>query len=143
MTDYLLESIKGHEGFRTKAYKDTVGVWTIGYGTNLQVLAIDEPLASKWLQSSIESARLHAQSTPEWALMTGPRRDVIVEMIYNMGPTSYDGFLNTRRAMREGRYADAANGMLESKWALQVGTRARRLAAQMKEGRPWQVLGVP
>ena len=28
-----LEALKEHEGFRDKAYLDTGGVWTIGYGT--------------------------------------------------------------------------------------------------------------
>lgn len=34
----------------------------------------------------------------------------------------------------QGRYADAANHMLESKWARQVGPRASRLARMMREG---------
>jgi lysozyme len=37
-------------------------------------------------------------------------------------------------AVREGRYDDAAAGMLRSKWAGQVGERAKRLAALMREG---------
>ena len=31
----LVDVIKKHEGCRLDMYKDTVGVWTIGYGHNL------------------------------------------------------------------------------------------------------------
>ena len=37
-------------------------------------------------------------------------------------------------ALQDGRYADAAKAMLDSKWAKQVGDRARRLAQQMESG---------
>jgi lysozyme len=140
--DRLLDSTKIHEGLRLKAYKDTVGVWTIGYGTNLQTLEIEEPLAAEWLAKKLGEAQTFAQTLPEWATLSDIRRAVVVEMIYNLGPHGYHGFVNTRRAMAEGRYQDASNGMLASRWALQVGRRARRLAAQMREGRPWQELQV-
>jgi lysozyme len=32
ITQQTLDMIKKHEGFRSKAYQDVVGVWTIGYG---------------------------------------------------------------------------------------------------------------
>lgn len=138
----LTESVKLHEGYREKAYKDTVGVWTIGYGTNLQTLEIDEALATKWLELRLNEAVGHAEKLPEYANLNYARQDVVVEMIYNLGPRGYEGFVNTRKAMEQGRYADAAKGMLASKWAEQVGRRARRLAAQMREGIPWQELQV-
>jgi lysozyme len=36
--------------------------------------------------------------------------------------------------MRQGRYADAADGMLNSAWSTQVGARATRLADMMAKG---------
>ncbi len=135
--DHLLESIKVHEGYRDRAYRDSVGVWTIGYGTNLQELEIDEPLAAEWLRRKIEEAKAHASKLPEWQTLDPVRRDVVVEMIYNLGPRGYEGFNNTRRAMEEGRYEAAAAGMLASRWAGQVGRRAQRLAAQMRTGLRW------
>lgn len=135
--DYLLESVKYHEGYRDTAYRDSVGVWTIGYGTNLQTLQIDRDLAEKWLVQRLDEAKLFASRLPEWAVLDGPRQDVVVEMIYNLGPSRYVLFANTRRAMLEGRFEDAANGMLASRWAEQVGRRAIRLAAQMRTGARW------
>lgn len=36
-SDVLLKSIRRFEGFRSKAYQDVKGVWTIGYGHTAQV----------------------------------------------------------------------------------------------------------
>jgi lysozyme len=134
---HLLRSIKEHEGLRLRAYQDTVGVWTIGYGQNLQVLEIDEALAEKWLNHKIDEAIRDAASLPEYAVMDEVRQDVLIELVYNMGLATVKKFVNTRRAMLEGRYDDAAAGMLQSKWARQVGKRADRLASQMKTGVRW------
>lgn len=134
---YLEDSIKYHEGFRRKAYLDSVGVWTIGYGTNLQTMEIDEELAAKLMRGKLNEARVHAEGLPEYRGLSDARRDVIVEMIYNLGPKGYEGFVNTRRAIAEGRFEAASSGMLASKWAKQVGRRAERLAAQMRTGLRW------
>lgn len=137
MANRLLESIKRHEGLRLRTYTDTVGVPTIGYGQNLLTLTIDEPTAAAWLAREVEKAAKFAATTPEWVGLDPVRRDVIVEMIYNLGQTGYAGFVNTRRAIQERRFEDAAQGMLASKWARQVGRRAVRLAEQMKTGVSW------
>lgn len=136
----LRDSVKLHEGYRSRAYKDSVGVWTVGYGQNLQVLEIDEPLAAEWLDKELAKATKFAETLPEWAVLDPVRRDVVVEMIYNLGERGYALFQNTRRAMQEGRYDRAAAGMRASKWAGQVGRRADRLVAQMEKGVPWQDL---
>ncbi len=44
-------------------------------------------------------------------------------------------FKNTLRAMREGRYKDAADGMAASAWYHQVKGRARELVEQMLTGK--------
>jgi lysozyme len=133
----LVASIKAHEGFRSKAYQDSVGVWTIGYGQNLQVLEIDRDTAERWLIREIEKAENFAAGLPEWKDLDQVRRDVVVEMVYNLGPRGYSYFVNTRQAIRDGNYEDAARRMLMSKWAVQVGPRAKRLAEQMRTGVRW------
>jgi lysozyme len=51
-----------------------------------------------------------------------------------MGLAGLLQFTNTLAAVREGRYEDAASGMLTSLWARQVGPRATRLAEMMRTG---------
>ena len=139
--EFLRKSVKGHEGYREKAYLDSVGVWTIGYGTNLQVLEIDEPTADAWLSRSLETAETGAESLPGYAHLNDARKAVLVEMVSNMGLATTRKFVNTLAAVAEGRYEDAANGMRVSRWASQVGRRARRLATQMETGEFWNEAG--
>lgn len=65
------------------------------------------------------------------------RRAVLVNMGFNLGVGGLLKFTRTLAALEEGDYAKAARLMLDSKWATQVGARARRLAAQMEYGQ-WQ-----
>ncbi len=62
------------------------------------------------------------------------RQDVLANMCFNMGIGTLMTFHNTLAAMHDQRWEDAAEGMLASKWASQVGARADRLAEQMRTG---------
>ncbi len=68
------------------------------------------------------------------------RQRVIANMCFNMGIGNAStgkgllGFKNTLAAMQRGSYSMAAAGMLNSKWATQVGARATRLARAMETG---------
>jgi lysozyme len=58
---------------------------------------------------------------------------VLVNMAFNMGGGLLS-FVNTLAAIQRGDYNAAANGMLASRWATQVGARATRLADMMRNG---------
>lgn len=64
LTPELIASVKLHEGYRARAYQDTVGVWTIGYGTNLQELEIGDELATEWLLNKLRQAETSAGGYP-------------------------------------------------------------------------------
>jgi len=130
-------SIKKHEGLRLKAYQDTVGVWTIGYGTNLQELEISPMLAEDLLQRGLDTAINDAETwagEDTWDALSATRKAVLIDMAYNMGLPTLMQFKNTRRHLQAGEYDDVAEHMLDSKWARQVGQRAQTLAQQMREG---------
>lgn len=131
----LLASIRGHEGLRLKAYQDTEGVWTIGYGRNLQELQIGAKLAEEWLQEDVAEAEKYARRFDEYyELDTEARRNVFVEMCFNLGPSRLGKFRKMLSAIRDHRWQDAAVEMLDSKWADQVGQRAVTLARLMEDG---------
>ena len=135
MDQRLVESVKRHEGWREKAYQDTEGIWTVGYGRNLQELTISKELGTQWLVEDIAEAMGYARGFEEWTkLNTDARRNVFVEMIFNMGPSRVAGFKNMLRAIKEQDWVKASEEMLDSRWARQVGRRADRLAKLMKEG---------
>jgi lysozyme len=145
ITPELLASTKIHEGRKLRAYQDTVGVWTIGYGTNLQELEIDDELATRWLYDMLRKALISARGYPWFNNLNQARKDVIVEMIYNLGLSRFDKFKDLKAALAESRFDVAADEMLDSKWADDVGDgpggkddRAERLARQMRAGEYWQ-----
>lgn len=123
------------EGLRLKPYRDTVGKLTIGIGRNLDDVGISQDEAMHLLDNDI--ARTTAaldKAIPWWRSLNDVRQRVVVNMAFNLGVAGLLGFKNTLAAMKAGRYADAAWGMLASKWATQVGERAKRLAAMMAKG---------
>lgn len=133
----LIAQLKIDEGCRLTAYKDTVGVWTVGYGH-----AHVAP-GTVWTQAKAEAVlisdvtehnALLAEKLPWIATLDPVRRRVLQNMAFNLGIAGLLGFKNTLEYVRTGQYDDAARNMLASKWARQVGDRAVRLAKQMRTG---------
>lgn len=134
LDEELVRSTAFNEGFRANAYQDTEGVWTIGYGTNVQELKITEALARVWLEQRLEEAQEEARRNGYLDGLNRARRNVVIEMIYNLGLSRFQTFTRFRAALRARNYTMAAAEMLDSKWAGQVGRRAERLADLMRTG---------
>src|SRR5687767_2864891 len=125
----LIEETADAEGLRLKAYRDSKGIWTIGYGTNLQELEIDRPTAYRWLVDKLQQSEREAQRFPWFAGLTDARKRAIVELIYNMGLPRVLGFVKFLTAMSQGDYVTARAEVLDSKWRVDVGdVRAKRIA---------------
>lgn len=123
-----------HEGKRNLMYTDSVGIPTIGIGHNLQKPISDKAVSVIFqddIQDTIKDLDTHL---PWWKTLSENRQLVIADMCFNLGITKLLQFNNTLKAMQEGRYNDAAEGMGNSKWAVQVGSRAVRLQKMMREG---------
>jgi len=128
-------SLKKHEGLKLRAYQDTEKVWTIGYGTNLQTLRIDDELAERWLGEGIRSATVSAKMFPEWQYLdTDARQNAFCEMVYNLGPMRLSGFRKMLDAIKVQDWKTVAKEALDSKWATQVGQRAVTLIAMLQTG---------
>jgi lysozyme len=131
----LIESLKKHEGFRARAYKDTEGHWTVGYGRNLEAMVVSEKQAGIWLSEDAAAAINEAERFPEYAsLDTTARQNAFVEMVFNLGRPKLMQFRKMLAAIRERDFGRAAVEMLDSKWARQVGRRAEVLATMMRTG---------
>lgn len=129
----LIEQNKLHEGFRENVYMCPTGHATIGYGLNLDA-GIDEELAEFILEHQL--TKLYARwFAHRWFYeLDEVRRCVIVEMTFNLGWHGFHRFKKTIQAITDGDYALAAKEMLDSRWARQVGKRARTLSRQMETG---------
>lgn len=144
------------EGERLRAYRDTVGKWTIGVGRNLDdvgissaetaALGITTASAKRDGISQAQSRMLLGddinrcekdldRALPWWRGLDDVRQRVLLNMCFNMGLRTLLGFRNTLAMVERGDYADASLNMLESKWARQVGARAVRLSRMMRHGR--------
>ena len=131
-----MERIKRHEGLCLKPYIDTTGHMTIGYGHNLEE-GISERIAEEMLREDINKAyRNYWLFIPQSVQMklNKKREEVVVEMIFNMGIKKVLTFRKMLKALAEGDFDRAADEMLDSKWARQVGKRAEELAQIMREG---------
>lgn len=120
------------EGFRSRPYKDSQGVLTIGYGLNLdEGITQDE---AEWLleQRVGRAIKDCYYRIPFMAKLDDSRQYVLINMAYNMGISRLLGFSKMLLAIENGDYKEAAREMLDSLWAKQVPARAERLTAIMK-----------
>ncbi len=132
----LKKALVRHEGLRLKTYRCTAGKLTIGVGRNLDDVGISEPEAMVLLENDLDSVSKDLTRTlPWWTSLDDARQEVLANMAFNMGIGTLLTFKNTLQAIKEGRYKEAAAMMLQSKWATQVGNRAKELAAQMESGK--------
>jgi lysozyme len=129
----LLASLKAHEGLRLKAYMDSEGIWTCGYGRNLQQLEITREQAEVWLiEDAAKAIGELNRAFPGWKDHSEVRQNVLIEMMFNIGAPRLAGFVKFWAGMRDKNYKRAAAEMISSRWAKQVGQRAVTLAARME-----------
>jgi lysozyme len=123
------------EGLRTKVYKDSLGIETIGVGRNLRDKGISQAEVQFLLDNDINECEADLRAfLPYFDDLDDTRQRVLLEMRFNLGPSRFRGFKNMLKAVKESRFSDASEAMLASKWAKQVKGRAKRLALMMKNG---------
>jgi len=150
MTDLelALESLKEHEGLRTKPYDDRTGKdvrldppakLTIGYGHNLESKGLPVEICQQLLRLDLADAEGEAiavfNSPFAWADMGDERRAVIIEMAFQLGRSGLSRFVKFLDHARAGRFASAALEMLDSKWAREDSPgRAHTLSNRFRDG---------
>lgn len=132
--DALIEQLVRHEGIRLFPYEDSVGKWTIGIGRNIEDIGITRDEALHLLKNDINRAEADARKYAWFNSLSDNRQNVIVNMIFNLGANRFAKFIGVISALAKGDYSLAADEMLDSKWAHQVGSRANELANQMRVG---------
>lgn len=138
----LRQQLRAEEGVVPHAYQDHLGYWTIGVGRLIDKrkggrlrddeidLLLDNDIAEK-------TAEVRA-ALPWFDRLNEARQAVLIGMAFQMGTEGLLKFQQTLAAIRDERYAHAANLMLQSLWAKQTPARARRMARQMETGE-WQL----
>jgi len=129
----LRNSLIQHEAMRLSPYRDTEGKLTIGVGHNLDDKPISSRAALLILDDDIDDAVADLDNAfPWWRDLDNTRQNVLAEMSFNLGISRLKGFMKMWAALKINDYKGAADEMLDSKWARQVGKRANTLANMMR-----------
>lgn len=131
----LIEQLKRHEGIELKPYQDTVGKWTIGVGRNLDDIGISEQEAEMLLLNDIKEAERQLITTMPWTQeLDEVRFSALLNFVFNVGIGTASKFVNAMGLLKDGSYDMAADEMLNSRWARQVGNRAIEVTDQIRTG---------
>ena len=126
----LIERIGVNEGFRSKPYQCSEGVWTIGHG--LTWITEEESLSI--LSGRISELHLKLSKDLDWYDRMPPEvKGVIIEMCYQIGYAGVMKFKKMITNMQDINWKGAAEEMLDSLWAKQTPERANRLADIIRE----------
>jgi lysozyme len=139
-----VDQLKLHEGYKPYPYKDSRGFWTIGIGHLIgdgstkgeftqysESNPMPEAEVQRLFQKDYEKHARIAEQYPAYETMNNTGRLALIDMTFNMGDLRV-GWSNTLKLLEEGRYDEAADVIENSKYARQVGNRAKTIASQIR-----------
>ena len=152
----FIDKLIEHEGLVLTVYQDSLGIDTIGIGRNLEDRGIskeeldhmDIPSMAVVYEHGITEADARylaendVQIVEEELVRSHPcvdkldsvRQLVLMDMAFNMGVPRLCKFKNMWNAIHNEDFPNAAKEMLDSRWAIQVKSRATKLANAMHNG---------
>jgi lysozyme len=127
--------IKKCEGFRDKLYFDEEGIPTIGWGRNLSHNGITKSEADILFENDYSKAA--KDLSPFYWYMIQPMqvKYALINMCFNLGIGGLLEFRKMIAALSVKNYTQAAIEALNSKWADQVGNRAKDIAVMIREAK--------
>ena len=152
----LKKQLEMNEGLKLRAYLCPAGRLTVGVGRNVEANPVDDELgrtinavgmtithdeAMLLLDHDVDRTVSQVRTNvPGFDELPESCQHVLVDMAFNMGLAGLLGFRNMLKAIRAGDFQKAAREMLNSKWAGQVGVRAKRLVRMMTEDKPFSAV---
>lgn len=135
MVNYI-KTIAYEEGRKKFLYECSEGKQTIGIGRNIEERGLSDDEIDYIYRNDEKIAIAGASSlVKEFEWLADARKIALVSMVFQMGKPRVSKFKKMIAAINEGNFAEAANEMLESKWARQTPARAERHAQAMRTGR--------
>ena len=125
----IIEQLKIHEGYKSKVYKCTAGVDTIGIGFAIKDLELSEDVCDMILTEKLEVLEERFEKKFDW-FATAPVevRNVMLNMAYQLGFAGFCKFKKTIAYLQEAEWEKASEEMLDSRWAKQTPNRAKELS---------------
>lgn len=109
------------EGIRAKVYNDSRGIPTIGIGRNVGTKGLSIEEIEFLFQNDVEEAMRELDRTdPVWRELPPVLQECMVNLMFNMGATTWETFINTRAALARFDFEGVAKGLRNSKWYTQV-----------------------
>lgn len=132
----LIEQLKIHEGVRSHPYDCPAGYLTIGVGRNISEtgMGLSDDEIDYLLRNDIERCYQELDRFTWFMDLDNVRQEALVNMCFNLGFTRLMKFKKMMGAMAEGKYKLAAIEALDSRWATQVGQRAKDIAHMLEFG---------
>jgi lysozyme len=139
----IMEMIKKHEGVRTRPYKDSLGLWTVGVGRLIgDGKSLPPEMNREFSMAEVdamfaEDYKHHkeaAQKIPGFEKLNATGKAALIDLTFNMGPAWYKRWPNFSKALAGGDTEGAAKSLEDSKWYTQVGNRARTIVSMIRGG---------
>jgi len=137
----LIATLMRHEGKVQKhgrhvVYLDPVGVWTVGYGRNLEDRGLSESEARLMLENDIADSMAEIQQKYRWfSDLSNVRQEAVVELAFWLGMRGLGKFKRMIAALENADYDDAADEMIDSKAYRQAEARMTEISEMMRTGR--------
>ena len=131
----LIDQLRIHEGVEKTVYNDSEGIPTIGVGRNLRDRGLSDDEIDYLLSNDIDIVVDElAEVMPWWKDLDEVRQRVLCDLVFNLGMPRFSGFKKSISYMKQQMWDQAADELLDSKWARQVGRRAQTLSEMMRTG---------
>lgn len=136
MIEQLVSDLKSDEGWQPKLYKDSLGLWSLGYGFLVdpdKEAELPEAVGEFWLRFVLDRRLLEMNHRLPW-LKNQPDdvRRALMNMAYQLGVGGVLQFARMLAALRSGNRQLAATEALDSEWHRQTPGRAQRVAALIR-----------
>ena len=127
----LKKTIIRHEG--KKLYKCSSDKWTIGVGHNIEDNGFSEAAIQFIFEEDLSTSIAECQrNIIGWDEMPSPAQEALVNLVFNMGINRLMQFKKTLGYLRNGEFGEAAEELLDSRYARQVPTRAQEVSDMIR-----------
>ena len=139
----MTEEIKADEGVVNEVYLDHLGLPTVGVGHLIREhdpehgldvgTKVDDERVTELFESDLYTCVAETKLLyPQFEELPAEAQKILCNMMFNMGRPRLSRFHKMKRAIDSSDWKEAANQMLDSRWAKQVPNRANRLIERMK-----------
>ena len=139
----MTEEIKADEGVVNEVYLDHLGLPTVGVGHLIREddpehgldvgTQVGEERVAELFEADLYTCVAETKLLyPQFEELPAEAQKILCNMMFNMGRPRLSRFHKMKKAVDSSDWREAANQMLDSKWAKQVPNRANRLIERMK-----------